>query len=131
VPLETVIQLATANVQARLAAEPVDELVYAVALMAPDDEDAPFVIAIGRERDRAANRVAANVGMAHPLRSVTDDFVVYAWPDSLGDELSANLRFSAGADAAQLLRARNLLPDDPRSLEGFPVPWLDLSDLDQ
>jgi hypothetical protein len=33
------------------------------------------------------NRVAANVGREHPLQSVTDDFVVYAWPESFSEVL--------------------------------------------
>jgi hypothetical protein len=122
---------------------------YEFALEAPRkpdlDRDAEFRAAVARKltplehdpwpvlhsfpRDYVLNRVAANVGVAHPLRSVTDDFVVYAWPDSLGDELIANLKFSASADAAPLLRARNLLPDDPTVLEGFAGPRLDVSDL--
>ena len=68
--------------------------------------------ALGNDpRDYVLNRVAANVGVDHPLRSVTDDFVVYAFTDDLADELIANLRFSASPEAARLLRVRNLLPD--------------------
>jgi hypothetical protein len=178
VAFETVIHRATANVQERLAAEAVDDLVYAVALIAAEEELCAGVVAIGLERDRAEavasldpshafrqvwnpyefaleapnepylnddvefralaareladlgddpwdaqryvlNRVAANVGRKHPLHAVTDDFVVYTWPESFSDELIENLRFSAGSESAQLLRARSLLPDDPASLDGF------------
>jgi hypothetical protein len=40
------------------------------------------------------NRVAARVGKRHPLNSVTDDFVVYAFAEDFEDEPLENIRFT-------------------------------------
>jgi hypothetical protein len=66
------------------------------------------------------NRAAARVAAQHPLRSVTDDFVVYAFAEDFGEELIENIAFSAGPDIAGRLRAKGVLPDDPHSLAGRP-----------
>ena len=112
---------------------------YEFALEAPYepclDDDAEFLVLARRAIDELGvdprealsgeepesyilNRVAAIVTREHPLASVTDDFVVYAWTES-SEEWLENLRFSATPDAARLLRERHLLPDDLAELRGF------------
>jgi hypothetical protein len=77
--------------------------------------------ALGEEPQRyVLNRIAARVTAQHPLPSVTDDFVVYAFAEGFGEELIANITFSAGPDIANRLRAKGLLPADPNSLPGRP-----------
>jgi hypothetical protein len=55
------------------------------------------------------NRVAKALGERRPLASVTDDFVVFAFADDFGADLTENLRFSGGP-AFALLEQRGLLP---------------------
>jgi hypothetical protein len=65
---------------------------------------------LGEEPQRyVLNRVAARVGAEHPLRAVTDDFVVYAFDEDFGEDLVANIRFSASPDAVRRLEAKGLL----------------------
>jgi hypothetical protein len=77
--------------------------------------------ALGEEPRRyVLNRVAARVTAQHPLPSVTDDFVGYAFAEDFGEELIENITFSAGPEIAHRLRAKGVLPDDPASLPGHP-----------
>jgi hypothetical protein len=55
------------------------------------------------------NRVAKALGERRPLASVTDDFVVFAFADDFGADLTENPRFSAGP-AFALLEQRGFLP---------------------
>jgi hypothetical protein len=65
---------------------------------------------LGEEPQRyVLNRVAARVATEHPLRAVTDDFVVYAFDEDFGEDLVANIRFSASRDAVRRLEAKGLL----------------------
>jgi hypothetical protein len=110
-----VIERAAANVCERLAARGVDELAYAVALYSPDPAEVwtPPGSAwdqLGEEpQHHVLNRVAARAAAEHPLRAVTDDFVVYAFDEDFGDNLVANIRFSASPDALKRLEAKGRL----------------------
>jgi hypothetical protein len=60
---------------------------------------------------------AAVLTRTPPLQPVTDDFV--CWVLAEGTDLVESLKWIAPDDVQRKLAAKQLLPDEPRDLEGY------------